>query len=80
MSCRATGDPKIEYKWYKNNVLLPSSEGVTAGEPDLVLSKVIPQDAGDYHCEVSNYRDAPLDKSRKARIEVYGKLQTEMIS
>lgn len=82
MSCRASGDNdenvRITYEWYKNNVLIQSNEDVTADEEDLVLNKAIPADAAEYHCEVSNYDDAPSDKSKTARIEVYSKLETKL--
>ena len=78
LSCRASGDAPIRYKWYKNNVLIQSNEDVTADGKDLVLKGVIPTDEAEYYCEVSNYDDddhARPDKSRTARIKVYRKLE-----
>ena len=77
LSCLASGDKPITYRWYKNNDLIKSSPDVTADQADLVIPETIPADAQAYHCEVENLPDAEPDKSRSARIEIYSKLGTD---
>ena len=75
LSCRASGDKPITYRWFKNNELIQSSQEVSAEEKDLVFYETILTDAQVYHCDVSNYPDAKPDKSRSARINIYSKLE-----
>jgi uncharacterized Zn-finger protein len=74
LSCRASGDKPVTYKWYKNNVLVTNSAEVTADQADLIFHEAILADAQVYHCVVSNYPNAKPHKSRTARLEVYSKL------
>lgn len=80
LSCRASGDEPIKYRWFKNNNVIQSSADVTADLPDLVFANAIPEDAQVYHCEVSNYPDAKAVKSRTARLEVYSELEETCMS
>ena len=78
LSCRASGDKPITYKWYKNKVIVESSEKVTADGPDLVLRDAIPADANVYFCEVSNHKGVDPHRSKTARIEIYSKLTIKL--
>lgn len=78
LSCLASGDKPIKYQWYKNNVLIQSSETVTADGPNLVLSDAIPADADVYFCEVSNHEGVDPHRSKTARIEIYSKLTVKL--
>ena len=49
LSVRAGGTPPLQYKWFRNNVLID-----TATKPDLVIPGVTTGTAGSYRCEVRN--------------------------
>ena len=73
LSCRATGDRNIKYRWFKDDTPIQSSEDLNADQADLVFTEAILPDAALYYCKASNYPDAAAAKSRTARLEVYSK-------
>lgn len=58
VECPIEAEPKPDVKWFKDGLQMRKQ---TSGE--LMFLQVTPEDAGQYHCEASNYLGATSTRS-----------------
>ncbi|KAG1672022.1 Titin [Nymphon striatum] len=58
LTCRVTGTPKPETRWYRQGKLIKTSEDFTVEEVEdrstLTITRIFPDDSGEYTCEAYN--------------------------
>ena len=50
LTCDVDGSPPIQYKWYKDNIIIDQSQSSSS----LIMNKAMRLDSGDYRCVAIN--------------------------
>ncbi|XP_033096444.1 scavenger receptor cysteine-rich type 1 protein M130-like [Anneissia japonica] len=69
LDCQAIGSGKLQYTWYKNNLIIRGSDRFVVANNVLTIEPAYPSDSGKFTCEVKNEKG---EVSADAYISVTG--------